>query len=181
MNDEAKDHGSLEGDIDGGGRRRPGPRRSTRRARLLPEVLLWVPVGVTPILNGAIRMAVYARPLGEPAASMLSSALDVLAVAAYALFAQRRRPLATWDQAAGRSVLWSVLTALNHFGLGALVFGIPVPSLAAKYDLRGGETWPLVSLAILGAPLFARWKLGPRAHREARASPSPDPGAPAAR
>lgn len=137
------------------------------------ELLLWVPVGVTPILNGAIRMAAYARWLGEPAASWLSSAVDVLVVTAYAVFAQRRRPLETWPRAAGRSILWSALTASSHFGLGAFVFGIPWPSLVAKYDLLGGELWPLVSVAVFAAPLFARWKVGRLAAGRARATPSP--------
>jgi hypothetical protein len=163
MNDDAKDDGARERSSE-----HPVPRYHA----LPVELLLWLPVGVTPILNGAIRMSVYARWLGEPAASMLSSALDVLVVAAYAVFAQRRRPLDTWPRAAGRGLLWSALTASSHFGLGAFVFGIPWPSLVAKYDLLAGETWPLVSLAILAAPPFARWRAGPVAHHRARATPS---------
>lgn len=124
---------------------------------LARALLLWLPVGVIPILNGAIRLALYTRWLGEPRASMVSSALDVLAVCAYASLAQRRWPAATWGGAAGRGGAWVALTTLNHFALGALVFGVPVPALAAKYDLLAGEPWLLVSLAVLAAPTFGRW------------------------
>ncbi len=124
------------------------------------EIASWVPVGLIPIVNGALRMALYARWLGEPLASLSSSALDVLAVGAYACLVQRRWPVETWHGAVGRGLLWISLTTLDHFGLGAFVFGISWPALAAKYDLLAGETWPLVSLAIFAAPAFARWKLG---------------------
>ncbi len=127
-------------------------------ARTLPrELLLWLPAGVIPILNGAVRLALYARWLGEPRASMLSSALDVLAVCAYASLVQRRWPVATWGGAAGRGAAWLALTTSNHFALGALVFGAPLPALVAKYDLLGGELWLVVSLAILAAPVLGRW------------------------
>jgi len=163
----------MKDDAKGDGARERSAHGAVPRGGSLPlELLLWLPVGVTPILNGAIRMAVYARWLGEPAASWLSSALDVLVMTAYAVLAQRRRPLDTWPRAAGRGVLWSVLTASSHFGLGAFVFGIPWPSLVAKYDLLAGETWPIVSLAILAAPPFARWRAGPVARHRARATPS---------
>ncbi len=128
---------------------------------------MWVPVGVIPILNGALRMMLYARALGEPRASMLSSALDVIVVGAYACLAQRRWPVAGWGPAVGRGLLWISMTTLAHFGLGAFVFGIPVPALVAKYDLLGGETWLLVSLAILAAPVFGRWRSGARGNRAA--------------
>jgi hypothetical protein len=126
--------------------------------RALPRaLLLWLPVGVIPILNGAIRMALYARWLGEPRASWLSSALDVLAVGAYAWLVQRRWPVATWGGAVGRGLVWLSFTTLNHFALGALVFGVPPHALLAKYDLLAGELWLVVSLAIFAAPVVGRW------------------------
>jgi hypothetical protein len=129
--------------------------------RPLPrELLLWLPVGIIPILNGAIRIALYARWLGEPRASLVSSALDVLAICAYASVVQRRWPAATWGGAAVRGGTWVALTTLDHFALGALVFGVPVPALFAKYDLRAGELWGVVSLAVFVAPLFGRWIAG---------------------
>src|SRR5690348_13100936 len=108
--------------------------------RALPRaLLLWLPVGVIPILNGAIRIALYARWLGEPRASWLSSALDMLAIGAYACLVQRRWPAATWGGAVGRGLVWLSLTTLNHFVLGTFVFGVPPHALLAKYDLLAGE------------------------------------------
>lgn len=124
---------------------------------LARELVLWLPVGLVPILNGAIRLALYARWVGEPRASMVSSALDVLAVCAYASLVQRRWPTATWGGAVGRGLTWLGLTTLNHFALGALVFGVPLHALVAKYDLLAGEPWLLVSVAILAAPILGRW------------------------
>jgi hypothetical protein len=143
----------------------------TRRS-LPMEIVLWIPVGLIPIINGALRMLLYARWLGEPWASMLSSALDVVAVTAYAVFAQRRWPVDTWRRAVGRGLLWILMTTLDHFGLGTFVFGISLPLLVAKYDLLGGEMWALVSLAILAAPVFGRWKVGAQAECDASVSHS---------
>jgi hypothetical protein len=132
-------------------------------ASLVKELGLWVPVGLIPILNGALRMSLYARWLGEPWASRLSSALDVLLLGTYACFAQRRWPVVTRGGAVSRGLLWISMTTSNHFILGAFVFGIPWPALVDKYDLLDGELWPLVSLAILAAPVLGRWKVAPRA------------------
>lgn len=128
--------------------------------RLATDLVLWIPVGIVPILNGAVRMALYARALGEPRASRLSSALDVAAIVAWAWLAQRRWPAGGWGGAARRGVAWLAATTATHFGLGALAFGIPMPALAAKYDLRAGELWGIVSLAILAAPALGRWTAG---------------------
>jgi hypothetical protein len=126
--------------------------------RVAREGASWLPVGIVPILNGAVRMLTYGPRLGEPRASLLSSALDVLLVLAWARHVERRRPVATWGGAARRGILWLALTTASHFGLGAFVFGISWGALASKYDLRAGELWGLVSLAILVAPAFGRWR-----------------------
>ena len=40
------------------------------RRHVLREIALWVPVGAIPIINGALRMLLYAHWLGEPRASL---------------------------------------------------------------------------------------------------------------
>ena len=130
----------------------------------------WLPVGVIPIVNGAIRLLVYGRWVGEPLASIVSSALDVSLVLAYAGLVQRRSPVTTRSAAARRGLLWIALTTSNHFGLGAFVFGISLGALLAKYDLFRGELWLLVSLAIFAAPALAMWRAGSGGHHRC-----PDP------
>jgi hypothetical protein len=129
---------------------------------LTRDIALWLPVGAIPIANGAVRMFLYGRWIGEPLSSLVSSALDVSLIIAYAGLVQRRWPVTTRRGAAGRGVLWTALTTSNHFALGAFVFGITLPALLAKYDLLGGETWLLVSFAIFAAPAVAMWRAGER-------------------
>jgi hypothetical protein len=135
--------------------------------RVLREILLWIPVGLIPLLNGTIRILGYSRWIAEPSASFVSSACDALAIGAYAFFAQRSWP-ATSRGAIARGSGWLALSTLNHFGLGCLAFGMSLSALAAKYDLLRSETWGLISLVILLAPVLAR-RLAPRAR--------PSPGA----
>lgn len=140
--------------------------------RALREALLWVPVGLAPILNGAARVFLYGSWLGEPAASLVSSSLDAILACAWACAVQRRWPVATGAGAVRRGATWLALTTVSHFGLGALAFGIPFAALVAKYDVLRGETWLLVSAAILVAPIIARGLLGPRPGRPATSSVS---------
>jgi len=122
------------------------------------EILLWVPVGLVPITNGALRIFLYGNWIGEPQASVVSSALDVTVVSAYACLAERRWPVETWGGAVCRGCLWLAMTTLNHFGLGFWLFGMSLQTLVAKYYLHKGEMWSLVSLGVAVAPAFGRWK-----------------------
>lgn len=126
--------------------------------RIPRELALWVPVALIPIVSGAVRLLAYARWIGEPRASIVSSALDVIAMGAYACLVQRRWPAESAGRAVGRGLLWVTLTTLDHFALGLFVFSLPLSVVVGKYDLFAGETWLLVSLGIFAAPPFAWWR-----------------------
>lgn len=110
------------------------------------DVLLWLPVGLIPIVNGLVRVATYQSALGEPAAGWVSASLDCALILGYALCLRPPRNVGL------RAATWLFCTTMLHFALGALAFGMPLRDLLQKYDLSSGEPWLLVNLAIAAAP-----------------------------
>jgi hypothetical protein len=125
---------------------------------MLREALIWLPVGLIPIVNGVVRVTTYGPRLGEPGASVISSAADLALIALYAFALESKAPPRS---ALGRGILWLSLTTLSHFGLGLAAFGLTWESLAAKYNVLAGETWGIISLGILFLPLIARTRVRP--------------------
>lgn len=119
------------------------------------QFVLWLPVGAIPVANGVVRFTLYGPVLGEPSASLASSGLDILLIVGYAVVLERRSPLAGLAPRLRRGVLWLALSTLSHFLLGHFVFGLLFAELVGKYDIRAGETWGLISAAILVAPWLA--------------------------
>lgn len=146
-------------------------------SRSIRALLLWVPVGAIPLLDGAIRLVSYGPRLGEPASSLISTACDIALIAAYALWAQRRWPATSRRRALGRGALWLALSTANHFALGLWAFGMSAASLVAKYDFLNFETWGLISLVIFAAPWFAAARRGTGRPSSMAPQPSP-PGQP---
>lgn len=114
--------------------------------QLARELLLWVPVGAIPIVDGAIRLATYQSVRGETAAGWVSAGLDILFILTYAI------SLAPARRVAIRVAIWLTATTLLHFVLGGLVLGVPIAELLGKYDVLAGEAWAPVNLAIAAGP-----------------------------
>lgn len=123
--------------------------------RFLFELLVWLPVGAIPIVNGILRFTVYRPILGESVAGLASTALDMLLILGYAMLLQRKRPLIDSSMRLWRGILWLALSTANHFLLGHYLFGLSFAALAGKYGFLSGETWALISLVILFAPWLA--------------------------
>ena len=122
----------------------------------LKEILLWIPAGLIPLFNGAVRILTYQKMVGEEAAVIFSSASDLILIFAYACMVQRWRPSEKQTQAIGRGLLWFGLSTSLHFALGLLVFGTSLYEVVNKYNIVAGETWGLISIFILFAPLLAK-------------------------
>lgn len=117
------------------------------------EAVIWVPVGMIPIANGIARIAFYERMLGPEIAALVSTAVDIALILIYAAFAQRRWPVG--GKGLARGILWGILSTANHLLLGHFAFAIAWQDLLQKYEVTAGETWLLITLAILAAPRLA--------------------------
>lgn len=125
-----------------------------RLARIGTEFAIWLPVGAIPIANGIVRMTTYGPGLTPGAGTAISTVFDVVLILGYAAFLQHRHPAA--GIGCRRGLIWTALSTANHFLLGHFAFGLSWRDLIAKYDVSAGETWVLISVAILAAPTVAQ-------------------------
>ena len=123
-------------------------------ARVGIEFAIWLPVGLIPIANGIVRMTTYGPALPSGVGAAISTVFDIVLIVGYAAFLHRRHPAA--GIGCRRGLVWAVLSTANHFLLGHFVFGLPWRDLIAKYDVSAGETWGLITAAILAAPTVAQ-------------------------
>lgn len=122
------------------------------RDGVLRDLLGWLPVGSIPYGNGILRMAGYGPVLGEPLASVVSTACDVVLVLCWAGWFGRRWP----GSPLRRGCVWLAATTGMHFVGNSLLFGMTWAQLAAKYRIQDGELWSIVSLAVWLSPWLAR-------------------------
>jgi hypothetical protein len=118
------------------------------------DLLVWLPVGAIPYANGMLRLTTYQATLGEPAASIVSTTLDVLGIAVWAWYAGRHWPAPSLR----RGLVWLAATTTMHFVGNTFLFGMSQAQLAAKYRIQDGELWSVVSLWVLIAPWLFRAK-----------------------
>ncbi len=122
--------------------------------KIFSEILIWLPVGIVPIFNGVIRMVTYGKVIGDPAASLISSAFDIALVLFYAFFIQNRAPASLPLR---RGMFWLAMSTLNHFLLGHFVFNVPWDGLLNKYNIFELQTWGAITAVIALAPLLANF------------------------
>jgi hypothetical protein len=115
----------------------------------------WLVLAVLAILNGLLRNATYARPLGEYAGHVLSSLIFVAVVFAvtYAFLRLVRIDYGLGDLLAVGG-MWVVLTVAFEFLFGHYAAGHPWSRLLADYNVLKGRAWALVLLAVFLAPLI---------------------------
>ncbi|TCZ73340.1 hypothetical protein [Flaviaesturariibacter aridisoli] len=118
---------------------------------MLRYLMLWFPMLLIAIFNGALRDLGYKRAFGELRAQQLSTLTLLLFFTLYIGFVLNRFPPASGVQAAWVGVLWLVLTLAFEFGFGRYQ-GRSWPQLLADYHLLRGRLWLLVPLWVALAP-----------------------------
>ena len=118
---------------------------------MLKYLLLWFPMVVIAVLNGALRQAWYAHFLPELRAHQLSTLIGVLLFAVYIGWALKRWPVESAGRAVQIGILWVVLTVAFEFGMG-LAGGRSWAYMLADYNLAAGRVWVLVLAWLAVAP-----------------------------
>jgi len=116
----------------------------------------WLALPAAAVANGVLRDATCGRRMSRTASHSLAAAPLAAAVLLWAGVLQRRRPLPSRAAAARVGLLWLVFTLAFEFGMGA-ARKVPAREMLAEYDMRRGNLWPLVPLAVASAPLLA-WR-----------------------
>ncbi len=124
---------------------------------MLRYVLLWFPLLIVAVGNGALRETTYAKAMSELRAHQLSTAIgSVLIGALIWLF------ISTWPPASGRDawmigLIWLGMTVAFEFYMGLVLRKKPLAEVLADYNLLAGRVWPLLLLWITVAPWLFYW------------------------
>jgi hypothetical protein len=109
-------------------------------------MVAWLGGSVLGVANGVIREKTYGRRLSDETADRISAVSLVKLLALYFRLLDRRWPIPTSRRAFEIGGGWMALTVLFEFGFGHYVARKSWSELAANYDMRQGNLWPLVLL-----------------------------------
>jgi hypothetical protein len=118
---------------------------------MLKYFLLWFPMLLIALANGALRDLVYKRYAGELTAHQVSTFVLILLFAFYIGYVLQRFPPSSDTQAIIVGFLWLALTLAFEFGFGRWR-GNSWSKLLEDYNLFEGRLWVLVPFWILIAP-----------------------------
>lgn len=118
-------------------------------------VVVWVPMVLIAIANGALRQAWYGQHVGELQAHQISTASGLLLFGVYIWIV-----IAVWrpessGQALAVGLLWLGLTVVFEFVFGRYVAGHPWSKLLQDYNLLAGRVWVIVLLFVTLGPYGA--------------------------
>lgn len=113
--------------------------------------LLWFPMLLIAIGNGALRDLVYKNYAGELPAHQISTASLLIFFALYIWFVLQRFPPSSGIQAIWIGAMWVLMTLIFEFGFGRWR-GSSWEKLLEDYDLWKGHLWVLIPLWVAIAP-----------------------------
>ena len=118
---------------------------------MLKYILLWFPMLLIAIMNGAIREYIFKKFMTELAAHQLSTATLIILFAVYIWFIMRQYPPYSGIMALGIGLIWVLMTLCFEFGFGRYR-GNSWETLLHDYNLLKGRLWVLIPIWVLIAP-----------------------------
>ncbi len=120
--------------------------------RLITYFLLWIPMIILGVFNGAFRELVYQPHIHELTAHQISSITAILVLGAYIwVVTQRWQPWSAAD-ALRIGAWWAFLTVTFEFVMGYFIMHHPWSRLFADYNVLEGRLWSLVVLWLMISP-----------------------------
>lgn len=124
---------------------------------MLTYFLLWFPMLLLAILNGAVRDLGYKKSAGDLAAHQISTVSLILLFSAYIAVIFRWYLPRSEQEAIYIGILWCTLTLAFEFGFGRFR-GNSWNTLLADYNILKGRMWIFIPLWVLIVPyIFYRW------------------------
>ena len=119
--------------------------------------LVWLPMVLIAILNGAARELLYGKKMAELRAHQVSTVLGAVLLGVYIWFViQYLRPESA-GQAIEVGLLWLILTVAFEFIFGRFVAGHSWAKMFGDYNIFAGRLWaPLLVWITLAPYLFYR-------------------------
>jgi hypothetical protein len=119
-------------------------------------ILAWLGAPVIGIVNGGTRDALYEEAVGEKVAGVLSTGTLLALLAGYMWLLERRWPLRSGREALSVGVSWAALTVLFESAFGHWVEGESWSAVFAHYDVRAGNAWIVIPVAMAAGPELVR-------------------------
>jgi len=120
--------------------------------------LLWFPMILIAVLNGAARDLWYKQYVGELLGHQISTITLILLFSIYVWFVIKRFTPASSKISIYIGILWLVLTLIFEFGIG-FYQGHSMEHLLNDYNILKGRIWVLIPIWVLIAPsIFYKFK-----------------------
>ena len=119
---------------------------------MLKYVLLWFPMAVVAIVNGALRQFTYGRHMAELRAHQLSTVIGILLIGVFMWAVLRVWPAASGGQAIAIGLVWMAMTLAFEFLFGHYAAGHSWRRLLEEYNVLAGRPWVFVPLWVGVAP-----------------------------
>ena len=120
--------------------------------------LLWFPMLLIAIFNGAIREFLIKKYTNDIAAHQLSTVMLLIFFSFYIRFVIKKFPPSSATSALIIGIFWVILTLGFEFGFGRWR-GHSWGTLFQEYNLAKGRIWLLIPVCLMFAPyLFFKFK-----------------------
>lgn len=125
---------------------------------MLRYFLLWFPMLLIAIGNGALRDLIYKKYVGDLSAHQISTVSLIIFFAVYIAVVIQKFPPASSMQAIGIGAMWVIMTLSFEFGFGRWR-GNSWEKLLEDYNLLKGHVWILIPAWVAIAPyIFHRFR-----------------------
>jgi hypothetical protein len=115
-------------------------------------VLLWVPMLVIAVANGALRQATFAKVMPELRAHQLSTLIGAVLMGLFIWFVVRTWPPTSSRHAILIGLVWLLLTVAFEFFMGLVLAHRPLSQVLDDYNLLAGRVWVLFLIWLALAP-----------------------------
>jgi len=114
--------------------------------------LLWIPMLVIAVANGALRQATFAKVMPELRAHQLSTLIGAVLMGLFIWFVVRRWPPASGRQALLIGLVWLLLTVAFECFMGLALAHRPLSQVVQDYNVFSGRVWVLFLIWLALAP-----------------------------
>lgn len=127
---------------------------------LTKYILLWFPMIIIAILNGALRQGIYVNFLDNLEAHQLSVVSGILFFAIYIWIITRKWKIKSSKESIQIGLIWLLMTIVFEFLFGHFVMGHSWEKLFYDYNILEGRLWMIVLIWITISPfIFYRMHL----------------------
>jgi len=119
---------------------------------VLRYVLLWVPMLVIAVANGALRQATFAKSMPELRAHQLSTLIGSALIGLFVWLVVRAWPPSSGGQALRIGLVWLLLTVAFESFMGLVLERRTLAQVLHAYNLFAGRVWVLFLVWLTVSP-----------------------------